>query len=290
MDLSPLRTALVAAALLMLLAPAPDAQANDGTSPSTVAPSAELHAGALTGSSLRFVAKPEQAAAPVWTQAGLLYAPPSVPGALSSVEHAGAPVWDPSAGAWYASANGVLVRVEGEKRLIAVLEGVRGHDLDVRAARGVVVSREPGDTILLRRFGDAGKTRRALLVGEAFFGPRLSKSGHAVAVSESRAEGPRVRVIDTTTSRVIAVVDGSDPAWHPGGASVVVTRTRHDGERILGASLVEVELRSGAERVLSLPRDHAPTLPAVSPDGASVAYVDAHSGAVHVAPYKVEGR
>ena len=281
---------LACAALLGCLALPHPASACEGAAPVVLAASADLLAAGTAVPSAGFPATDERAAEPLWTSEGLLRTPPCHLGALASAEHAGAPVWDPSTSEWYASANGVLVRVEGTDRLIAVHEAVRGHDLDVRAARGLVVSREPGDVILLQRFGDAGKAKRALLVGQAFFGPRLSASGHAVAVSESRAEGPRVRVMDTTTAKVLAVLEGSNPAWHPSGSRIVLTRTRHDGKRILDASLVEANLQSGRERALLLPSEHAPTRAAVSPGGDSIAYVDARSGAIHVAPYKAEGR
>ena len=96
--------------------------------------------------------------------------------------------------------------------------------------------------------------------------------------------------MDTGTAKVLAVLEGSDPAWHPSGSKIVVTRTRHDGKRILDASLVEADLQSGKERALLLPSDHAPTRAAVSPGGDTLAYVDARTGAIHVAPYKAEGR
>ena len=290
MGSSSIRAGLTLTALLFLFAPPPRAEACEGTAPVVIAASADLRPAGALAAPLRFPASGERAAEPLWTSAGLLRAPPCSLGALGAVEHAGAPVWDPSTGEWYASANGVLVRVEEEDRLIAVHDAVRGHDLDVRAARGLEVSREPGDVIWLQRFGKAGAKKKVLLVGEAFFGPRLSPSGHAVAVSESRAVGPRVRVLDTDTSMVMALVEGRDPAWHPGGDRIFVTRTRHDGMRILAARLVEVELRGGKERLVSAPSDHAPTRPAVSPSGDHLAYVDARTGAVHIVPFKVEGR
>ena len=276
--------------LLLSAAPIHQAAACDGDKPDVLASLAELRAGGSTTPTLSFAPAGPRLAEPRWTIHGLLRARPCTLRGLSKVERAGAPVWDPSTRAFYASANGTLVRVEQDGRLVVVHEGAQGLDVDVRAAQGLVVSREPGDAIVLQRFGKAGSGRRVLLVGEAFFFPRLSPSGHAVAVSESRVDGGRVRVLDTAAPRVLALVEGNDPAWQPSGKRLLVTRVEHDGKRILAARLFEIDIESGAERALDLPDGHAPIRPAMAPGGDALAYVDAGSGTVHVMPWKGEGR
>ena len=234
---------------------------------------------------------------PAWTAEGLW---PSHPGTTLGLGRAavhGRPAFDPSSSAWYASAEGLLVRLEPDGALRVVADRVRGHDVDVRAAAGLAVSYEPEGTIVLHRFGPAGTTHHTLASDHRFFAPRLSPDASQLLVSgaDGRAWIAGLeRPADGAEGRQQAWRDlgpGIDPAWHPDGRRVVLARVEDDGHVTLASNLVVVDVRSGAAQVVA--RTEAPALqrPAVSPDGRWIALADLPGGDVVVVPFPaVEGR
>ncbi len=217
---------------------------------------------------------------PLWAGEVLFATPPADLPALVRMEHHGPPVWDPSSGAWYAWGNGALVRLAGESALV-VLEGPLGRDLDVRAADGVAVSREPDHTIV--RWGLEDGSRRVLLRGPGYFRPRFSHDGSLVLVQESREGGGRMWLV-SREGTVHDLGPGSDGTFTPDGLGVVFTMVVHDGHRIVDADLYYLDLPSGRRTRLTRTRGVAEVEPAVSPDGRFIAFVDAHTGRLCVAP------
>ncbi len=245
---------------------------------------------------------------PVWTHQGLWTRAPRRPHGLATVERAGHPTYDPDARAWIAAANGSLVRVQPDGRLIVLTHGLQGIDVDARASRGVAVSREPDHTIVLTRFAPGGRpcarrngpearralersdqcraSRRVLLRGSRFFGPRLSRDGTRVLVSESRAAGGHTWVVPSNAAAGAPRDLGQsyDAAWHPDGRSVIVSRVRHDGSRITAADLWTLDARGRAPaRRLTRTPTLAEIEPAISPAGTWIAFVDAGSGDLYLA-------
>lgn len=200
---------------------------------------------------------------------------------LVRFESHGHPVWDPSSSAWYVWTNGAVVRLEGD-RAVVVLDGVQGRDLDVRVARGVVVSREPDASIVLWRLDRGPNSRRVLLQGPMYFHPRFSPDGTNVLVQESRADGGRL-VLVSMDGQVRDLGPGSDGAFTPDGRNVVFTVVSGDGHRVAGADLVHLDLASGRRTRLTWTSHVAEVEPAVSPDGRFLAFVDALAGTVCVA-------
>ncbi len=192
---------------------------------------------------------------------------------LAAVEHPGFAAWDPSSQAWYASANGALVRLEEDGGLIVLADGVQGIDVDVRVAAGLAVSREPDDEIVLHDL--VASTRRVLLSGPEFFYPHFDPAGQKVLVHESRAAGGRVWLIELRTGDARVLVQGYGAAWHPEGDRVVFSRNVDDGMRIIAAELWEVNVITGIERRLTETPDLAEVQPAVSPDGTWILFRDA---------------
>jgi len=214
----------------------------------------------------------------VWAGA-LLYVNPEFE-VLTRTERHGPAVFDPSSNAWYAPANGALVRLEAE-RAVVVLDGVQGLDFDVRAARGVAVSREPDHAIVLWNLAD--RSRRVLLRGTNYFAPRLSPDGSRVLVHESRPDGGHLLLIDPDGD-VRDLGPGVDGTFTPDGRSVVFARVEHDRERVIRADLYRLDIVSRRTERLTATPDVAETAPAVSPDGRFVAYLDAFDARVCVAP------
>ena len=215
---------------------------------------------------------------PTWSRARLWTAPPSAMGGLATVEKPGLPTYDETTRAWYASANGCLVRLDGA-RLVVLTCGVQGVDVHVRASLGLAVSREPDHSIVLHRFGAGKRSSRILLTGSNFCTPRLGPSG-AVLVSESRPGGGRIWLVDRR-GRAVDLGPGVHPVWR--GRRVIFSRLRHDGSRVLGADLWQVDPRTRKVTRLTRTAGVAETDPAVSPDGRWVAYVDALTGDLLVA-------
>lgn len=224
---------------------------------------------------------------PCWTASGLLLRqfPPEL--ALSRVEKPGMPVFDPSSDAWYASANGMLVRIEPDA-LPVVTGGIQGVDVDVRAQAGLAVSREPNDTIVLHRFAKGASEREVLMAGPGYFQPRFSPSAHAIVVTESRAGGGRIWVAELgergepTVTRELA--QGTSPSWHPDGRHLIFARVQHDGSTLKSSTLWMLDVANGEERSvgkLSVPGVH----PVVSPGGEWIAMVDGGTGEVLVARF-----
>jgi len=219
---------------------------------------------------------------PVFTRGALWTASPRRLRGLATVEKPGRPCHDATSRAWYASANGCLVRVETGGSLPVLVCGVQGVDVHVRATRGLAVSREPDHRVVLHRFGRGGTGRRTLLRGWRFFDPRLSPDGSRVLVSESRPGGGHVWMVDLRgTARDLG--PGHGPAWHPDGRRVILSRVRHDGSRVLGADLWQVDVVTGRATRLARTAAVAETDPTVSPNGRWLAYVDARSGDLLVA-------
>lgn len=222
---------------------------------------------------------------PVWTHAGLWTAAPRRLHGLAKVERPGHPTYDQTARAWFAAANGSLVRVMSDGKLIVLAHDVQGIDVDVRAARGVAVSREPDHSIVLHRFGGSRTaTRKVLLRGARFFGPRLSPDGTQALVSESRAAGGHTWLVSLANGKATDLGQSNDATWLPDGRGILFARVTHDGHQITGADLYLLDLSAkGPPRRLTRTRGLAETDPAVSPDGAWVAFVDALTGDLHMA-------
>lgn len=206
---------------------------------------------------------------PVWTQSGVQAAPPELPRS----EGYGIPVYDRESSAWYATVQGCLVRLEANGSRTVVLDDMQARDVDVRAKRGLAVSREPNDTIVLHQWKGREHQRKVLLSGPQFFKPRFSPDGSKVLLSESRAEGGHIWLV-THDGAAVDLGQGNDPSWHPDGEQVVFTRIAHDGLYIRASEVFL--LGSNTRKELRLAHTEAPAAvePTISPDGKWIAYMD----------------
>ena len=223
---------------------------------------------------------------PQWTRHGLWSSPPAAGGGGDGVPGSAA-VWDPSSESWFATTAGMLVRIDADGGRRVLIDDVQGHDFDVRARAHVAVSREPGDRIVLHRFGGAAVERVVLLEGAGFFDPRLSPAGDAVLVAESRGGGGHVWLVALSDGAAQDLGQGYGATWHPDGRRVVFARITNDGLRVTGADLWQWDLGTGRETRLTRTPGHAETEPAVSPDGRLVAWVDGRTGALLAAALPV---
>lgn len=282
---------LTAVATALTLAPA----ASSAQAPVVLAPPAaaalswgELRGGLSPVPSLvsphRMPIGPEGPIDAFWGPDGLWPRPFALPRAEGPVPARGPAAWDPSSSAFFASLAGLLVRIDrpegaAAERLVALIDGVQGHDLDVRAAVGLAVSREPDDTIVLHRFAGGLPGRRVLLSGPSYFEPRLSPDGTQVLVSQSHPEGGRMVLVQLQPAQGEPAVrdlgQGYGPNWHPAGDRVIFARVQDRSQRIAAAELWMHQLSDGRQQAITATADIAEIEPAISPDGHFVAYTDA---------------
>jgi len=230
------------------------------------------------------------ASGPVWNGEGLWRTRPAGLHGLRTVLDATAdndPVWDPGAQAWFAFAYGALVRVDPAGGLPVVLDTLPGHDFDVRAARGLLVYRDPNsDQIVLLRL--ASGERRVLLSGD-FYNPRFSPDGRWVAVSQLKNGGGHLWLVDSETGGARDLGKGYDPAWRPDGRQLLFLRLDDNGHELTAAHLFFYEPASATTRFVATSQRHLVTRPTFSPDGRWIAFVDEQSGQVMASPLPAIG-
>jgi hypothetical protein len=270
---------------LALVAPG-SARADDGL---IARPEAAIRPGTrpTLASPIRLRAGDGKLARSLWTPRGLYHRAPRTHPSLRAVLHAGAPVYDPQSGAFFASAEGSVVELRADGALRVLLAGVQGLDLDVRASVGLCVSREPDHRVVLHRTLAAARRtglpeQRTLLQGERFFAPRLSPNGRRVLVHESRAGGGHLWLVEQD-GRATDLGQGYDGVWHPNGKEILFTRVAHDGSRLTSGDLHVLELSSRSVRCLARTPNLIEVEPAISPDGRYLAFQDARGGDLYLA-------
>jgi dipeptidyl aminopeptidase/acylaminoacyl peptidase len=239
-------------------------------------------------SPLRLRAGSGKLARSLWTAQGLWHQAPTTLGALRTVGRAGPPSYDPQTRAFFAAAEGTIVELRPDGALRVLVDGVQGHDLDVRARSGLAVSREPDHRIVLHRTAQAARrglaAKQTLLSGERFFAPRLSPDGSRLLVAESRAEGGHIWLV-TLDGRAADLGQGYDAVWHPDGRQIVFARIQHDGVRLTSSDLYVMELGSRRVRCLARTPGLIEVEPVLSPDGRWLAFQDARGGDLYLARY-----
>lgn len=261
-----LRTVLTVA---MILSCGASALAQSGSVP---APIWTAQAAAPAGEMLTFALGEEDALVDPFFAGQALYLRP-FQGPLANQEKAGVAWWDRHTSSWYGAANGTLVRVKEDGRLVVVGDNVQGRDGDVRSDLGRLVTREPDNTIVLHRFGASRQGRKVLLKGEQYFHPRLSPDGRTVLVAASHKGAGRM-VLVNSREEVTDLGQGYGAAWHPHGKRIVFARIVHDSRRILSSRLWLMEADSQKMSPVSLPKQMIPVEPAFSDDGRWLAFVD----------------
>ncbi len=233
--------------------------------------------------------KGERLADPFFAEGRLRLVTPRAFRGLAGVEKPGLPVFDPGSNAWFASANGQLVRLEVDGRLVVVADDVQGLDVDVRAAQGLAVSREGGERIVLHRFGAWGRSRTTVLTGDGYFYPRFSPDGSRILVAESRAGGGHMWITDLDGG-TWDVGQGYGATWLPDSSGIVFARVSNDQMRITAAELWKLDLATGREVRLTDTAGLAETEPAVTPDGRHIVFVEAFTGDVMLVSMPEAGR
>jgi Tol biopolymer transport system component len=143
---------------------------------------------------------------------------------------------------------------------------------------------------VLQRLDGSGQ-KRGLFSGHQFFNPRFSPDGSHVIVSESRAGGGHVWIVPTAGGKPRDLGRGNQPAWHPDGKRLLLTRFENDGYRHTSSSLFLLDLSNGTQKRLAKTHEHIILHPSFSPDGSWIAFAEERSGDVMLAPLpKAEAR
>jgi len=218
--------------------------------------------------------------APVWSADRLYAAPPIVP---QESETRGAPVYDVSVGSWFVQAAGTVARLENDGRLTVVADNVQGRDIDVHAAIGLAVSREPNDAIVLHALRPSAGSRTVVLTGGDFFNPRFSPDGSSILVAQSRASGGHLWVVDRVTRKTVDMGQGYSAAWHSDGRHIVFCRISNDSLRITAAELWALDTLTMVESQMTQTSDAHEIATVVSPDGKWLAFIEDRTGRVLMA-------
>lgn len=118
------------------------------------------------------------------------------------------------------------------------------------------------------------------------YGPVAAPSGHVI-VANRLGEG--LVFLDLDRGVEVAAGEGTSPCWMPGGHGVICEVTRDDGHALTGSALVWVAAPPGVERATVFEEPGwFPQHPAISPDGAWLAFDTPHEG-VFVAEWKRAG-
>jgi hypothetical protein len=119
---------------------------------------------------------------------------------------------------------------------------------------------------------------------DRFFDPVVSPDGRYVAVVGMNSG---IHVIDLQTRLAVAHGGrGTHPAWSPDSGWVVFERTEDDGMQVTGADLWALPLDGGEATALTTTLDTQETHPAISLDGARIAFV--RDGAIWTAALHLE--
>jgi hypothetical protein len=225
---------------------------------------------------------PDQRVRPIWTSKGLMLAQSEKLWGLGAVERPGTPTFDPQSQAWYATAQGCLVRLEPDGRMPVILEDMDAIDVDVRARRGIAVAREADDTIVLHRWAGKEHRRQVVLRGPQFFNPRFSPDGRKVLVAESRAGGGHIWLVGLD-GKAQDLGQGYGATWHPDGKRVLFTRVANDGHTVTASEVRMMSLADRREWLVAATSGADSALdPVLSPDGAYLAYAAGTTGEARV--------
>jgi Tol biopolymer transport system component len=128
--------------------------------------------------------------------------------------------------------------------------------------------------------------RRTVLADEDAWGPRPSPDGRHVAWCTGHLLAAQLHVAATDGSVVFAD-SGAHPAWLPDGSGLVFSvpfgsLAATGSPRLAGADLWIVDLRDGSRTQLTDTAADVEMEPAVSPDGAQLAWAEWNTGAIRI--------
>jgi Tol biopolymer transport system component len=166
----------------------------------------------------------------------------------------------------------IHVPPRGEARALDVVVAT-GSLRDAESPRSVWIDRD--DVVV----GDDDGPRWLTHGQDRFIDPVISPDGTAVAFVGLTSG---VHVAQLATGEVRHLGPGTRPCWTPQSDHVLFERTEDDGEQIVGSELWAWVADSGETFPLTATPDSTERHPAVSPDGATLAFV--RDGAVVIAP------
>jgi len=191
-----------------------------------------------------------------------------------------------SSGDVVVSADGRLVAVRLHTGMLQALSQEHGRHrglLTVRAADAELVAGWDGEHIFV--LDPTKGTRRELFSGPMFFDVELSRDGSLALVHESRGAEGHLWVASANGTYRLDLGIGWMGRLSPDGKMVVFVLQTNDGTRFLTSDLYVRSVDGKHEVRLTNTPSVLETFPVFSPDGTRLAFVDAATGRVYVAPF-----
>lgn len=122
------------------------------------------------------------------------------------------------------------------------------------------------------------------LKGYFVFNPVLSPDGSKIVFQSNNGKG--LYICNADGSQLRNLGQGERASWTPEGKYVVVMVVADDGEVITKGELISINVTTGVRSTLLSSDKYVALSPAVSPDGAKVAFEEYRSGVIYVMDIK----
>lgn len=119
----------------------------------------------------------------------------------------------------------------------------------------------------------------AQFAGKTVINPALSADGTKVAF---QIPGKGMWLINNDGTGLRSLGTGSHPAWLPDNKTLVYTIVEDNGEIFTASSLMSIDTATGATATVLARNGFIPMTPAVSPDGAKVAFENAADADIYI--------
>ncbi len=166
------------------------------------------------------------------------------------------------------------------KTLVAKTRGIKGTPTWKSVGGKVALVNNAYETMVSDPAGAASQIASLKeFEGKVIINPALSPDGTKVAF---QIPGKGIYVCDADGGNLKSVVNGKNPSWCPDSQSIVYAVVTDDGENFTSGKLYAINVNDGVPALLLGDSNYIALTPAVSPDGAKVAFENAADAAIYV--------
>ncbi|MBQ4292268.1 MAG: PD40 domain-containing protein [Muribaculaceae bacterium] len=119
--------------------------------------------------------------------------------------------------------------------------------------------------------------------GSVVINPALSPDGTKIAF---QIAGKGIFVCNADGSNVVSLCKGSYPSWLADNRTIVMTVVTDDGMKFTSSTLYAIDVVNGSKVTLLQNSGYIPRMPAVSPDGSTVAFVNSKDSSIYTITLK----